>query len=425
MEIGASRTCDRSAGSRERSARSPGRGRGLRGGAAVLVFLVACGGDRRQPGYTVMDSASVAIVENVAPAWTGDAGWRIGADPILELGGDSSAVVFERIAGVVLLTDGGVIAADEGAGEITAFDSDGTLRWRFGGIGDGPAEFRLISSLGTGPADSIWVFDFGSRRFTVLDPAGTLARTLDISGSVSAPYAVGWLNDGAFVVRELWGIRSRAAPARTGMVRDPAAVVRISPDNAAVDTIGLYPGREIVITAEGGRQVMSTPLFSRNTVAVAGNRRVVIGDQAAFAIDVFEPDGARVRSVRISNLDLSIDRDAVARGIERVLEQIPAVERPDRRMFLESLPLPASRPAFDRIVLAGTGEVWVSEPAYGPVDTVTWEVFDEQGRWLGPVESPVRFRLEAVTTDAVAGVWRDELDVQSVRIYPLIRSGQH
>jgi hypothetical protein len=42
---------------------------------------------------------------------------------------------------------------------------------------------------------------------------------------------------------------------------------------------------------------------------------------------------------------------------------------------------------------------------------------------LGQVETPTRGRLLQIGSDFVLGVWRDELDVEQVRLYRLLKAG--
>ena len=44
---------------------------------------------------------------------------------------------------------------------------------------------------------------------------------------------------------------------------------------------------------------------------------------------------------------------------------------------------------------------------------------DSAGRLLGRVTLPPSFRLTAIGSDRVYGVWKDEEDVEHVRVYPL------
>ena len=50
-----------------------------------------------------------------------------------------------------------------------------------------------------------------------------------------------------------------------------------------------------------------------------------------------------------------------------------------------------------------------------------WSVFDPEGRWLGEVSVPEELQLWWVNNEEGVGVWTDELDVPTVRVYPLVK----
>ena len=52
-------------------------------------------------------------------------------------------------------------------------------------------------------------------------------------------------------------------------------------------------------------------------------------------------------------------------------------------------------------------------------DVLIWSVFDSRGVWLGDVPTPGQLRITEIHSHAVVGVWRDDLDVQTVRVYEL------
>ena len=85
---------------------------------------------------------------------------------------------------------------------------------------------------------------------------------------------------------------------------------------------------------------------------------------------------------------------------------------------------PESHPAFGRIYVDLPGNLWVlrTSPDRVPADPEPWDVFDPEGVWLGAVALPARFTMREIGDDYVAGVWRDELDVEYVRVYRLLKS---
>jgi hypothetical protein len=50
-----------------------------------------------------------------------------------------------------------------------------------------------------------------------------------------------------------------------------------------------------------------------------------------------------------------------------------------------------------------------------------WDVFDAEGRFLGSLRLPERFRITRITDDWVVGVQQNELDVERVTRLRLLR----
>jgi hypothetical protein len=66
----------------------------------------------------------------------------------------------------------------------------------------------------------------------------------------------------------------------------------------------------------------------------------------------------------------------------------------------------------------------VSDFRLTPDEPGRWTVFDPEGRMLGTVATPARFRVFSIGTDYVLGVWRDDMDVEHVRLFTLEKPGQ-
>ena len=86
-------------------------------------------------------------------------------------------------------------------------------------------------------------------------------------------------------------------------------------------------------------------------------------------------------------------------------------------------------PAFYTFQTGYRGSLWV-QPVQSPADLPDeeierynfledfgasgWDVFDDEGRYLGVVDMPPRFQPRLFHSDRIYGVWRDELDVQYI-----------
>jgi hypothetical protein len=185
--------------------------------------------------------------------------------------------------------------------------------------------------------------------------------------------------------------------------------------------VGLFPGREIFVGSEDGRAVMSAPLFNRTASAALWGDRVVVGTQESFEIGVYSADGELERLDRVTGVDLAISEADLQHAIEAELERVAEERRPALRRHLESMAVPETRPAYGDLLVDAAGYLWAAEYVRYPRSPRYWTVFDSSGAWLGRVELPERLQLHAVGEDWALGVWRDELDIQHVRLYRLVK----
>ncbi len=395
-------------------------------GLFILVLASCEDGDSSASGSSddgpvVRDSAGTTIVESARPQWTPANAWRVGTGTLLDIGAaDGPAEYqFDGIEGTLRLDDGGLVVADAGSGELRFYSPAGTFLKRAGGRGAGPGEFQRITALGRGSADSLWVYDFGARRFTILTSDGEAARTVRVPDASANVGAVGRTPDGSFVLQEYWSSRPHDGSPASDLIRADAAIATMSSAGDAMDTLGVFPGREVVLRSEDGRAVMSSPLFAHSTSAALISGSVFIGDQNRFEIGEYAPSGQLLRILRIPSVSLDLTEDDVERALADELAARPEGERAMWRSHLEGMAVPATRPAYSRLLGDPEGNIWVGAYARDPGDVTSWTVFDASGAWLGTVEMPDRFRALEIGSSWVLGTWRDDLDVEHVRLYEL------
>jgi hypothetical protein len=372
---------------------------------------------------SIRDSAGVTIIESAGPAWSAGPEWRVASVPELEIGREDGPVEyqFQSIAGVVRRGDGSLVVADEGASEVRLYDAAGSFVHATGRRGDGPGEYRLINGIGPGRDDTIWVYDFGLRRFTLLGADLELLRTVTVKADLSSLLAVGMLAAGEFVVRESWTSRAQTAELTPGLRRDPAAIALLDATGALRDTIALTLGREVIISSEGGRATMGTPVIARAATAAIAEAGVVVGDQEVWELRVYTPDGELRRIMRRTGVDLRLGGADVEAAINTRLATVPVPEQPALRLALEALPRPATRPAYDGVLVDDSGHIWAAEWSARSNAPAAWAVFDSAGRYLGDVAMPMGFRPLSMKNGLLAGVWRDDVGVERVRVYRLER----
>ncbi|MDX1745915.1 MAG: hypothetical protein R3324_08260 [Halobacteriales archaeon] len=101
--------------------------------------------------------------------------------PLVTLG-DSGEGYVSGTTNVVKTDDGFLVVLIEEPYRIAEFDASGAFVRRVGGRGEGPDEFKNIRTLVVGPNDSVFVFDGGNGRISVLTPELETVRTARIPG---------------------------------------------------------------------------------------------------------------------------------------------------------------------------------------------------------------------------------------------------
>ncbi len=398
-------------------------------GIGLLPLLAACGGDMngdaRAAGPVVRDSAGVRIVENSAPAWSEGSGWRLSAEPTLEIGmlDGPPEYQFGTISGVTRLRDGTVVVAERLAGHLRFFDAEGRHLRTAGRKGSGPGEFRTVTLLRSAGSDSLVTFDVGNRRISVFAPDGTFTRSIPIQGDsqVTFPIPLARFADGSFLVNG----RVRGANSLSdGASRKPVSLYRLTPESGLSHIARFLGTEEFVQTQRNAKnlQISMQPLpFGRSSAFAAGDSILYAGDTDRFEIGRYAASGELLSIIRRSTPAREVtpaDVDAFKR--ESLRPRTPGSPgRAQMERALAEMPYPATMPAFSTLSTDHGRNLWVLEYEPIPETPGTWTVFDPAGAMLGTVTTPARLQVVEVGDDYVLGVWKDDLDVQTVRLYKL------
>jgi hypothetical protein len=401
--------------------------RGTRLISPLAALLCACGGgDATDQSFTVRDSAGVTIVESLEPAWRQGGGWRLSTEPILEIGvieGDDP-YQFDDIRDVALTPDGHVVVANGGTEEIRVYDPRGRFVQAHGGQGEGPGEFLRLTSV-EARSDAILGFDTRQRRLTAFDGAGAVAWSITLEeGSIPAD-APAFFGDGSFVLAAVVGDTPSLEDLGVGRIFSrSAAVSRYSPDATPLETLGVFAVEQWASFEhmDGDPAIITYVPFGRGLKYAARGPLAYVADGGdGYQVLVFNREGVLTRIVRRPGLDLRIPQAAVDSFWQA---QIDDVEDLARREYYEHLaafvPYPDQRAPYGDLVVDTEGCLWMSE-YHHTRPPASWDVFDAEGHWLGEITVPRGFQVFEVGEDYVLGVASDELDVEYVRMYGLVR----
>ena len=391
---------------------------------AVVTGLGCAGTDAPVQRVVVRDSAGVRIVENLAPVW-GDAstGWVVDPTPEIEIPGDFGEpdhYLFQAQY-VVRLSDGSIVVGNRGTKELFFFDSNGRFVRVAGRQGDGPGEFQRLFGLFRCENHTLVVLELS--RMSVLNREGKFLRTLPLlTGRMPQSRSVDAVSPDCSAGLFLGNVSPR--PELVQGVNDlQATVFWAAFQDGSRDTIATVVRDQAHIWERGGELMDIWLPFAESAVWAASGDEVVVGHGTSFEIEVFERSGRLRQLIRWDAVRSPVtnqDRDDLSEWLEGFFEQAP-----EERQYwppVERIPLPAAKPAYARILASSGGTIWVQQSGKWPDHADKWWVFDASGRWLGVVEMPVKLRVLAVDHEFVIGVFRDEFDIENIRLHRLVKS---
>jgi hypothetical protein len=394
------------------------------------VFLLALAaaacdtGPADRHGPEVRDSAGVEIVENSGPQWPDGGGWRLAESPALDIGvveGDEEYQFFQ-VTGALELSDGRIVVANAGTGELRFFDASGSFISSSGRKGSGPGEFQDIQWIERLAADSMIVYDYRLRRISVIDPDGRFVRSLDlhfIDQIGGFPILVAPFTDGSLLVALEQFFVGETQP---GLRRDTTLYVRCDMEGALLDTLGSYPGATSYSIQEGDGWLGGGVPFGHASQAAVYGAGYYYGSSDSYEIGRYAIDGTLQRLVRLNRSSMEVTPE----DIETFTQQSLASARDERRRQIRErmyarMPWPDVMPAYSEFITDAEGNLWVAEYRRPGDEQPRWTVFDPDGTTLGVVETPPLFQILQIGSNFMLGRWRDELGVEHVRMYELLK----
>lgn len=287
--------------------------------------------------------------------------------PIAAIGGTRSRAEEELVArsGVLLVLRHRQRFLVVDGERLLLFNADGSLAKSIGGHGAGPGEFQDINGLCHFAGDSILVFDYRLRRYSVFDQAGVHVRTEPIPGFT---YGQPCLADGSFLVRE-----SGIAGATSVKMTAPYSVVSIQgkPNRG----IGEFP-------------LEVTGLFSRRSSLVGHGELFYVASGEFINFSVITKEGQPVRTVRVAGLPTPISLGEVeARLKSAVPTTQPKAAQERMRAFFLGLPVLKAWPMLSKLLVGTDGIVWANETNRAGQPS-GWLAFTPEGKLLGRLAKP-------------------------------------
>lgn len=372
--------------------------------AALLGGVPAVGCDAGSPAsarHTVpIDTVDgVVVVQNGAEGlWSDGDEWTV--EEQFRIGGMNAPEeeAFELfLIGLSVGPQGSLYVLDNLRSQISVFSSDGEFRFRFAGQGGGPGEFDRAAAMGWDSEGRLWVSDALESRIAVFDSLGTVLRTA--------------LNPGRRPVnRILYSLHMEPGGTWIDQLSDSPLLYFVRRDTAAtiIDTVAAlrYPPRPEGGPLEGRlRSDEENRALARMlprflwTIGPDGTIWEGLTNQGSFAARGASGDTVRIIHTAHRSPTLS-ENDQQAADLIRDIVSEPIL--PQR---------------YQALYATDDGHLLAQVPGEDQALGRTLDVFDPEGRFLGPVELPFapHPRAEhAFRGDTIYAVTLDALDVPQI-----------
>jgi hypothetical protein len=256
---------------------------------------------------------------------------------------------------------------------------------------------------------------------SVLDREGGFGRSfrVELPGG-SFPIPAGIFGDGTVLVTTGFSFR----PSRVeGVFRDTALYGRVSRHGDFLDSIGRFPSLEFYVSGTERRAAAVSLPFGRAAQAAVRGQTAYVGVTDRYEIFRYAVDGRLAGVIRTAHEPVAVSDEDVERVKEEQLEDAGDNFRRTMERMFANMPIPSTMPAFGRLVVDARAYLWVQEYARPGAERDRWLVYDPGGRLLGMVTSPSDLRVFEIGEDYLLGTWRDDLDVEHVQLYELIKPG--
>ncbi len=352
--------------------------------------------------------------------------------------GLDEAYLFGEIIAVTR-TDDRIYVLDRQVPTVRVYDSEGEHLMDIGRYGQGPGEFVYPTSVGIHPVSGeVLVRNGQNGRINLYDPETGQALT-------SWRIRAGWTTDSPLVVTPDGRPWTLQLLNRGSDILDwELGMVEVRPDGATGDTLRppAFPNKATYVVArrEGSSSRRRVPFTPEALWAMSTSGAMIGGFPADYSFEVHALDGSR--TIIEKEWDpVPVDRreaEWYVLGITlRLRRQYPG-------WVWDGPSVPGHKPAYESLVPDRSGRIWVQRVGSGiPLDgcvvsprtadelrrnpcweqSSTFEVFDLQGRFLGPAIIPDGLRIDArahIEGDRILAVFEDEEGTPHVRVYRLV-----
>jgi hypothetical protein len=148
-----------------------------------------------------------------------------------------------------------------------------------------------------------------------------------------------------------------------------------------------------------------------------------VGETERRQIEALDYAGKIVTLIRWGNDPVPVTADDRNQFESYSLDRARANRQAHVRRWLDVISYPEAKPTFKELTTDRSGRLLVRNWEAFDSETVNWLVFETDGHLTTHLTVPSDLELLEIGSDYVIGIWKDELDVEFVKVYGLNKEG--
>ncbi len=393
--------------------------------AAVAASLCGCRTPAASEWFVAYDSAGARLAISARPAWTDQTSWHltIVPDRVIGVADGPEEYQLDWISDAMRLPSGATAVGVAGSSEVRWYDGSGTYMRRAGRRGGGPGEFNTMADLRMWPLPGgmIAISNSPLPRANVFDTAGRFVRTIPLQAAPTGarPSLIGTFADGTLLT-----MTSEADAGRLPgqITRSTVRYFHYSANGSVLAEIARAETAPRYVHSRRG--VTHSPYLPLTVppVATADSLSVLVLRAGEPVLERFDTSGRL-----IGRITWRAARNPVTPELYRryVAASLGTLTGDQRRLYEDyyrlELPLPEFAPSYRGILVDESRHIWLERFRNPGEADRTWDILDQEGRWLGSLNLPGRFWLHRAGNDYVLGTALDSLEVERLEVHRLSR----
>jgi hypothetical protein len=328
----------------------------------------------------------------------------------------SEEYTFNRVGGMAIATDGTTFVVDAGDQLVKVYSARGAFLRSFGRQGSGPGEFMLPGRIVLS-GDTVIVFDVRQSRVSRFNREGDHISTEPLPAPAGLALSdVRPLRHGQAIGASIF----RASLGNDASHDPNIRIILFRGRSGTTDTLATFQG-EAAIWYDADQQalwsVTSTPFGVGGAYALHGDSLIALIDGVAGSVSWLTVGPSHLDTLRTA--DLGVRGTPITARHRRLVEDSLRARRANLPSRLGFVFPPTYSAVTGTALFDDRTQLWI-ELNNDDAAQASWLRIDSSGtsRRIGV---PKQFTIRAIVGDMIYGVWTGELDVQTVRVYELVR----